>query len=91
MDSPTGDFLINQISIHSVDAVIIYKSNFLASPSAVRECDMIEIPLPEAKAVQPYAISKDNNHQELLNRLMTHLTRHQERFTDIGFRWQAAE
>ena len=91
VDSPTGDFLINQISIHSVDAVIIYKSNFMASPSAVRECDMIEIPLKEAKAVQPYAISKNNDHKELLKRLMIQLTSHQERFTDIGFHWQAAE
>jgi molybdate transport system substrate-binding protein len=90
VDSPTGDFLINQISIHSVDAVIIYKSNFMASPSAVRECDMIEIPLEEAKAVQPYAISKNNNHKELLKRLMIQLTSHQERFTDIGFHWQGA-
>ena len=49
VDSPTGDFLINQISIHSVDAVIIYKSNFMASPSAVRECEMIEIPIQRQK------------------------------------------
>ena len=89
VDSPTGDFLINQISIHSVDAVIIYKSNFMASPSAVRECDMIEIPLEEAKAIQPYAISKNNNHKELLRRLMTTLTSQQSRFTDIGFHWKA--
>ena len=88
VDSPTGDFLINQINLHSVDAVIIYKSNFMASPTAVRECDMIEIPLPQAKATQPYAISKNNDHKELLKRLMKHVTSKQERFTGIGFQWQ---
>ena len=72
-----------------MDAVIIYKSNFMASPSAVRECDMIEIPLEEAKAIQPYAISKNNNHKKLLRRLMTTLTSQQSRFTDIGFHWKA--
>ena len=88
VDSPTGDFLINQISLHSVDAVIIYKSNFMASPTAIRECEMIEIPLPEAKATQPYAISKMNDNKQLLGRLMEYITAQQERFTNIGFKWQ---
>ncbi|MCH2175003.1 MAG: extracellular solute-binding protein [Lentisphaeria bacterium] len=88
VDSPTGDFLVNQISLHSVDAVIIYKSNFLASPSAKRECEMIGINVPEAKAVQPYAISKNNEHKNLLTRLMAHLLRDHSRFTDIGFHWE---
>lgn len=90
VDSPTGDFLINQINLHSVDAVIIYKSNFMASPTATRECEMIEIPIPQAKAIQPYAISKNNDHKQLLERLMTHVTSQQERFIGIGFQWQGA-
>ena len=83
--------MIVRVQVKILSLFIIYKSNFMASPSAVRECDMIEIPLKEAKAVQPYAISKNNDHKELLKRLMIQLTSHQERFTDIGFHWQAAE
>jgi ABC-type molybdate transport system substrate-binding protein len=87
VDSPTGDFLINQICVESVDVVVIYKSNFMASPSAVRQCEMIPIPLRDARAVQPCAIAMDTPHQQLLLRFMNHLTRHEHRFTDIGFQW----
>ena len=88
VDSPTGDFLVNKINLHSVDAVIIYRSNFQASPTAAEECEMVLITETDATAVQPYAFAKNNEHKELLTRLMQHITRNQKRFLNLGFHWQ---
>lgn len=90
VDSPTGDFLVNKINLHSVDAVIIYRSNFQASSTAAEECEMILIKETDATAVQPYAFAKNNEHKELLTRLMNHITKNQERFLNLGFHWQEA-
>ena len=90
VDSPTGDFLVNKINLHSVDAVIIYRSNFQASPTAAEECEMVLITETDATAIQPYAFAKDNEHKELLSRLMKHITHNQQRFLNLGFHWQGA-
>ncbi|MCH2207407.1 MAG: molybdate ABC transporter substrate-binding protein [Lentisphaerales bacterium] len=90
VDSPTGDFLVNKINLHSVDAVIIYRSNFQASPTAAEECEMVLITETDATAVQPYAFAKNNEHKELLTRLMKHITQNQKRFLKLGFHWQGA-
>jgi len=88
VDTPNADFLVNMISVGSLDAVIIYRSNYLASQTAVRDCEMISIDRKEALATQPYAVAKDNEFKQLHARLIEHITRDPKRFTDIGFYWR---
>jgi len=93
MDSPTGDFLVNQIKTGSLDAVIVYKSNALAASSTVEDVDIIEIARPDAVAHQPYAVAKNTQHRELLKRFFaaTVSAEGKEKFIKHGFRWELAE
>ncbi|NQZ68486.1 MAG: molybdate ABC transporter substrate-binding protein [Lentisphaeria bacterium] len=88
VDSATGDFLVNQISLHSLDAVIIYRSNYMASPTCRENCEIIEIDKHDSKALQPYAIAKDSKHKQLLLRLSQHVEKHKKSFTSLGFEWE---
>lgn len=90
MDSPTGDFLVNQIKTGSLDAVIVYKSNALASASTTDDVEIIEIDRPEAIAHQPYAVAKNSQHRHLLDRFFkaTVSAAGKEKFLKHGFRWE---
>jgi len=93
MDSPTGDFLVNQIKTGSLDAVIVYKSNALATASTAEDVDIIEIGRPEAVAHQPYAVAKNSQHRQLLNRFFaaTVSAAGKEKFLKHGFRWELTQ
>ncbi len=93
MDSPTGDFLVNQIKTGSLDAVIVYKSNALAAASTTEDVDIIEIGRPEAVAHQPYAVAKNSQHRHLLNRFFaaTVSAAGKEKFLKHGFRWELVQ
>lgn len=84
---PTADLLVNQIRTGSLDAVVVYAANV----SQVRELlDMIELSEPEALAIQPYAIGRNSDHAQLMDRLLTTLrsTESRRRFEEMGFRWR---
>lgn len=93
LDSPTGDYLVNQIRVTtagSLDAIIAYRSN----AAFVRDhLDVVEINYPLARAVQPYAVGKDTRYPQLMRRLQDALTsaESRRRFQDIGFQWRYAE
>ncbi len=93
MDSPTGDFLVNQIKTGSLDAVIVYKSNAMAAASTTEDVDIIEIDRPQAVAHQPYAVAKNSQHRQLLNRFFaaTVSAAGKEKFIEHGFRWELAQ
>lgn len=93
MDSPTGDFLVNQIKTGSLDAVIVYKSNAMATASTVEDVDIIEIGRPEAVAHQPYAVAKNSQHRQLLDRFFaaTVSVAGKEKFIEHGFRWELGQ
>src|SRR5439155_10656852 len=55
VQSPTGDFLVNQLRTGSLDAVIAYISNATASGDKL---EAIRIDIPCALAPQPSAVSK---------------------------------
>ncbi|MEI7728718.1 MAG: substrate-binding domain-containing protein [Verrucomicrobiota bacterium] len=87
LDSPTGDFLINQLRTGSLDAIIACRSN----AQNVREhVEVIRIDHPLATAVQPYGVAKSTQYQQLMTRLleMIESPASSNRFTGAGFYWR---
>lgn len=92
-DAATGDFLINMIRARAFDAVIVYRSNALATPHNIAEhLDVIELD-DGVGAVQPFAAARSTERKQLVKRLEAALARAQsrERFEKLGFRWMADE
>jgi molybdenum ABC transporter molybdate-binding protein len=90
LDSPTGDFLVNQLRAESLDAVIVYRSNALAGPTTLSECDLIPITGVNAMAHQPYAVARDSGHQQLMQRFLEGVTQEsgKKTFLSYGFGWE---
>lgn len=87
VESPTGDFLVNQIRTGSLDAIIACRSNW----TAVREhLDLVPIEHPLARMTQPYAVGRDSRYQQMMARLQAALTSatSRERFEAEGFGWR---
>jgi molybdenum ABC transporter molybdate-binding protein len=86
VESPTGDFLVNQLRTGSLDAVIVYRSN----ANLVRDkLDSIPVDAPEAMAIQPVAVGRESAHKQLAQRLVESISSHtsKERFLSAGFEW----
>jgi molybdate transport system substrate-binding protein len=88
VESPTGDFLVNQLRAKSLDAVIAYVSNAAGSAN---ELEAIAIDIPCAIAAQPIAPARDTKYPQLTARLIAALrsAESKERFLLSGFRWAA--
>lgn len=87
VESPTGDFLINQIRTGSLDAIIACRSNW----TGVREhLDAVPIDHPLAHMTQPYAVGRNTRYKQMLSRLQDALTTatSRERFEAEGFGWR---
>lgn len=87
VESPTGDFLINQIRTGSLDAIIACRSNW----TGVREhLDAIPIDHPLARMTQPYAVGRNTRYKQTLSRLRDALTTAESRarFEAEGFGWR---
>ncbi|MCA9245500.1 MAG: molybdate ABC transporter substrate-binding protein [Planctomycetales bacterium] len=90
LDSPTGDFLVNQLKAGSLDAVIVYYSNAMAVSSTGEDFDLIHINRPNAIATQPFAVSRESKHAHLINRFLDACVSAtgKEQFLKYGFRWE---
>ena len=87
VESPTGDFLINQIRTGSLDAIIACRSNY----TLVRDTlDAIPINHPLAHMTQPYAVGQSTRYKQMMIRLQDALTSatSRERFEAVGFGWR---
>ena len=87
MDSPTGDFLVNQLRTGSLDAVVACNSN----AKNVREfVDVVQIDHPLARAIQPYAVGKASKNKQLMTRFlgMIESPGSSNRFVNAGFSWR---
>ncbi len=87
VESPTGDFLVNQLRTGSLDAIIACRSNW----AGVREhLDAIPIDQPLARMTQPYAVGRGTRHKQMMARLQDALTSaaSRERFEAEGFGWR---
>jgi len=87
VESPTGDFLVNQIRTGSLDAIIACRSNW----TGVREhLDAVPIDHPLARMTQPYAVGRSTRYRQMMTRLQQTLTTaaSRERFEAEGFGWR---
>lgn len=87
VESPTGDFLVNQLRTGSLDAIIACRSNHTPMRDHL---DAIPIDSPLASMAQPYAVGKGTRHRQMMGRLLESLTtsRARDRFTEVGFGWR---
>lgn len=88
VEVPTADFLINQMRAGGLDAAIVYRVNFQLQE---QHLEYLPIKHAGAKAVQPYSIRRDSPNRQLGGRLLEHLRRNRERFTETGFIWRGDE
>ncbi len=88
VQSPTGDFLVNQLKNGALDAAVVYLSNAAGSGDVV---DAVRIQGLECSvATQPFAISPESPHAQTASRLFARLcsVESQAMFADKGFRWE---
>jgi len=87
VESPTGDFLINQLRTGSLDAIIACRSNWVG---AREHLDAIPIEHVLASMIQPYAVGRGTRYPRMLARLQDALTTDasRERFEAAGFGWR---
>lgn len=85
VEVPTADFLINQLRVGALDAVIVYRVN--AIPQSAH-FTFIPIKHAGAKAVQPFAVWKDSPRRQLAGRLLDFLRKNQAAFEKAGFVWR---
>lgn len=87
VQAPTGDLLLNQLRAGGLDVALVYAAN----ASHVRDqLDVIEIPEPDALAVQPYAVGRSSDHAQLMERLLAaiHSAESRALFESSGFLWR---
>ena len=84
--TPTADLLVNQMLTGSLDAALVYKAN---AANVTERLSVVPIGDHRANAIQPYAVSANSDHKQLMYRLLNTLrsTPSQQRFMDVGFRW----
>lgn len=82
--TPTADLLVTQLDTGSLDAVVVYRANATA---VLDRHTALSINLPEARAIQPYAVAKQAQHAQLANRLLAALdgTTSRKRYLAAGF------
>ena len=89
VDSPTGDFLVNQLRAGSLDAVVVYRSNAQAHAETMKECEIVTMG-GGATAEQPFAVGVNSDFKMLSGRMFEALIREKASFVDKGFQWKMA-
>ena len=90
--SDAGHALVNQMRAGALDLIVVYRSNVLSNPeNAEKYMDVVDMNLPEAIAIQPYAVAKDSQHKYLMRRLLEAILSppSKEHFIHCGFQWIA--
>lgn len=89
-----GHELVNEMRAGALDLILVYRSNVLSSAKGTaNDLEIVELNLPEAIAIQPFAVAKDSSHKYLMRRLLAAILspETQRRFGEAGFTWIAEE
>jgi ABC-type molybdate transport system substrate-binding protein len=89
-----GHELVNEMRAGALDLIMVYRSNVLSSEKGTaNDLEIVELNLPEAIAIQPFAVAKDSQHKYLMRRLLAAVLspETQRRFAEVGFTWIAEE
>ncbi len=87
-----GHVLVNQMRAGALDAIVVYRSNVLSNPeNAQKYLEIVDMNLPEAVAIQPYAVARESDHRYLMRRLLEAILApsSKEHFIGSGFQWVA--
>jgi len=87
VESPTGDFLVNQLRTGSLDAIIACRTNY----TPVRDyLDAVPIDSPLSAMAEPYAVGRSSRYKYMMARLLHTLTtaESRKRFETVGFGWR---
>ncbi len=90
--SDAGHVLVNQLRAGALDLIVAYRSNALShSDNPEQFLEIVEMNIPEAVAIQPYAVAKDSRHKHLMGRLLDAILspQSQKHFREAGFQWVA--
>lgn len=84
--SPTADSLVLFIVVGEMDAAVVYKANTVLQADKL---EVIRIDDPSAVAVQPIAVGKHSEYQQLSGRLMEAIMSAESKnmFDEFGFEW----
>jgi ABC-type molybdate transport system substrate-binding protein len=87
VESPTGDFLVNQMRTGSLDAIIVCRSHYVTVQDYL---DAIPIEHPLACLQQPFAVGRSSRYPNLTARLFDVLASptSRQRFISAGFGWR---
>jgi len=88
-----GHMLVNQLRTGALDVVIVYRSNILSAGETAKYVEIVDLNLPEAVAMQPYAVAKDSGHKYLMRRLLEAILAPESKkhFLESGFQWMAKD
>ncbi len=92
VDSPTGDFLVNQLRVGALDAAIVYRSNVQSgSDGSLRPLGIVSLGAAKASAAQPFARARGTRYPRLLERFFDAVLGADSRagFEAQGFTWRA--
>ena len=87
-----GHVLVNQMRAGALDVIVVYRSNVLSNAdNPDRLLEIVEMNMPEAVAIQPYAVAKDSQHKYLMRRLLEAILSpaSEKHFREAGFQWIA--
>ncbi len=89
VQSPTGDLLVNQLLVGSLDVAVVYRSNVLEHPNEIEWTPVTGITC--ASPTQPIAIGKETAFPNLSRRLVQAIqsAESRRRFEASGFDWGA--
>lgn len=84
VNTPTADLLVAQLTAGKLEAAVVYKANTRA---VLDRIEVIAIPLPNALAMQTYAISRQTPNRQLMLRFLDVLKSEagRQRYLNAGF------
>ena len=90
VESPTGDLLVNQMRVGSLDAALVYRSNAQIALGQAANIELVELGSSPPRTRQPVAAAKNAKHALLAQRLVERLSSPDARkaFEQSGFRWE---
>jgi molybdate transport system substrate-binding protein len=85
--TPTADMLVNQLLLGSLDVVVVYEANLAQVKDKL---DLVR--LESARAVQPFAVGRNSEHQQLAGRLLEAILDKPSKahYQELGFHWLAS-
>jgi ABC-type molybdate transport system substrate-binding protein len=77
--------LVPAVTTGAADVALVYRTDTLAEDDRI---DVVSIPSPAAKAIQPFAVSRQTPYQHIAARLFDTILDARHDFENAGFQWR---